>query len=268
MSETDFPAESFSSGATADETPLEMALRLALEDGAYRKAFYQELLRTPLVVITAVGEDVDHEHRAAEPDEEFGIVLFGEGVVPVFSARERIFDEGGGTDTRGVRSMTMDGRALLEATRGNTLLLNPYSAHTITLAPPDVERLLDGSALSSAPQLWAVKPGESIAIRIPAVPPAAVVDGMSQFFRRRAAVRRAYLVWAKSPTEGEAFHLLIGVEAEGESAGLLRESIATIMPLLEAGENASFHMMNEGSNPTLADFLRDHIEPFYERGND
>ena len=88
--------------------------------------------------------------------------------------------------------------------------------------------------------MWHVKPGESIDIRIPAVPPAAVVDGMCQFFRRRAAIQRAYLVWAKSPTEGEAEQLLIGLETDGESAGLMRESIATITPLLAAGERASF----------------------------
>ena len=90
----DFPADPFSSGAPADETPLEMTLRLALEDGTYRKAFYQELLLTNLVVITGVVEGGEESHRAAEPGELFGIVTFGEGLVPVFSTRERIFDSG------------------------------------------------------------------------------------------------------------------------------------------------------------------------------
>ena len=265
MSETDFPAESFSSGATADETPLEMALRLALEDGAYRKAFYQELLRTNLVVITAMIEGGEPSHRVAEPGEEFGVVTFGEGLVPVFSSQARIFD--GGPAKQAVQSMELPARNLLTITPGNTLLLNPYSAHQLTLSPDEITRLLDGSVFRPV-RMWEAPPGTDILISQPAVYPSALVDGMRQLLSGRAIVRRAYLTWGEVPTDGRAAHPIMGLEIEdGDTEGLLREAATTATPLLEAGLVVDFIVMRAGERNVLVDYLRDHVEPFYERGD-
>lgn len=257
----DFLNESALGAGPPDETPLETALRLGHEDPTCWPDFYQELLRSNVVVITAVVEGGVPSHRELAPGEEAAILLFSEGVVPVFTARARIFDEG--ESPKAVLSVEMASRALLEAVRGQTVLLNPYSPTGITLKPALIERLLAGTFRNML-RTWEAGPEAGLTLGPPDPYPAELVEGLRRFLRARAAVQRAYLVQGRIPADSERESLMLGLEIDGESKGLLREIAAVARPLLAPDKALYFVVMNNFEGNDAVAYLRTQT-PIFER---
>lgn len=259
----DFLNESALGAGPPDETPLETALRLANEDPTCWPDFYQELLRSNVVVITAVVEGGVPSHRELDPGEEAAVMLFSEGVVPVFTARARIFDDG--DSPKAIVSVAMAGRALLEAARTHTVLLNPYSPTGITLKPALIERILAGKFRN---MLQTLDAGAELEMTLgpPDPYPAELVEGVRRLLRARAAVQRAYLAQGLIPADSASESLMLGLELTGEddSKGLLREIAAVARPLLAPDKALYFLLMDNFTDSDAVAYLRTQT-PIFER---
>ena len=124
---------------------LDALIRLAASEPAYRNTFFRQLLSDELYVLTQ--EAVPTHPRKKDPQPVIKLIAYPDGKIPVFTSRERIYDQDKIQDP--VFFIHMNGRSLLERTQGATLLLNPYSDTGRELLPEEIDRLLDGSFFES-----------------------------------------------------------------------------------------------------------------------
>lgn len=121
------------------DVSLEDLLKKAIEEPSYRPEFYNRLLTDDLTIITINNELKSNEEEIMQ-DDQIKIASFPEGQIPMFTSKERIFDQGIITDEVDVLQLT--GKHLFEITQGATLVLNPYSEYGKEFLPEDVEILL------------------------------------------------------------------------------------------------------------------------------
>jgi hypothetical protein len=105
-----------------------------------------------------------------------------------------------------VGHLTFDGRALFEATRGASFILNPGAECGKLLVPDEIASILS----DPANQPMRARIGQ------PKVYPQTLVDGLSELFAKRPEVIGAHLVEIAVEGSDEPPHPMIGVETEGD----------------------------------------------------
>jgi hypothetical protein len=129
------------------ENPLEEALMRAHKNPMSRREFHRLLLESDLIVIGRIeGREDSPAPTPLMPGEKLQVASFlenGRRYVPVFTSMTRLqaYLE------RTAGYVTLNGRTLLEATRGNTLLLNLRADFGRELLPEEIDALLDPKTL-------------------------------------------------------------------------------------------------------------------------
>jgi hypothetical protein len=119
------------------ENPMEEALMRA-ESPAARREFYRLLLTSDVLVVGRKAEDGRLQIVTSERD--------GQKYVTVFTSQTRLKNHVQKT----VNTLTMNGRLLLERTRGVTLLFNLSDEYGGEIKPAEVERILGESPFKIA----------------------------------------------------------------------------------------------------------------------
>jgi hypothetical protein len=189
------------------ENELEKALVEAVKNPSSAPDFYRLLLEADLLVMgTAEGQEGASEKFSLAPGSKLNLVpgaKDGSQYLPVFSSLVRMQE----FVKQESKYLSINGRALLEITRGAPVTLNPASQYGKELSPQEVKQLLDGPVLSRN-------------VADAAEYPMALVETLTQLFAARPEIATAWMIQATF-TGGEKRPLL-GIETTGDWSSLMQ----------------------------------------------
>jgi hypothetical protein len=182
------------------ENDLEKALVRAVKEPATAPLFYRLLLASDLLVLgTVEGQEDATRAFSLAPGGKISLVpgTTKDGVqyLPVFSSLARMQDY----VKQESKYLSVNGRALLDLTRGAPVILNPASEYGKELAPDQVRQLLDGL-------------GSSHTIAGEAAYPMALVEMLAGLFATRPEVEIAWMIQVVEAANPEQPHPLVGIE--------------------------------------------------------
>ena len=238
------------------ENELESALVRAVKTASSAPDFYRLLLESDVLVLgTVEGKEDANEEFAVGPGGKINLVTGvknGARYLPVFSSLLRM-QEYVKQDSKYLR---VNGRALLDLTRGAPVTLNPASEYGKELTPQEVAQLLDPPVLRGQPR----------AIVGDADFPTPLVDTLKEVFAARPDVKAAWMIKVSFADRDEP-HPLVGVEFDPAMGG----DWPSLMQAVEAAAGRSIPGMLfdlqriDRSRPdSLTDALLQ-VPPFYQR---
>jgi hypothetical protein len=237
------------------ENQLEEALIRAIKDPQQAPVFYRLLLECDLLVLGTVEGKEDHcEPFALDPGGKLKLVTGlrdGSHFLPIFSSLSRMQDY----VKQESKFLRVNGRALLELTRGARVFLNPASEYGKDLSAQHVAQLLEPSRPPSQPRTIT---GE-------ADYPVALVEMLTNVFAAKPEVEAAWMIQVTFADRADQPHPLVGVEfgrAGGDWTALMRalEAVAQSLP----GFVFDIQRIDRDNPNSLSDALLQ-VPPFYQR---
>lgn len=235
------------------ENRLEEALVQAVKNPAAAPDFYRLLLESDLLVLgTVEGQEDATSQFSLEPGGQLALVTGernGERFLPVFSSLTRmqayVKEES--------RYLSVNGRALLDLTRGAPVILNPGSDYGRELTPEQIAQLLDSSP---SPAGHRVAMGE-------ADYPLALMQVLTAVFAKDAGVQTAWIISITPDGPGGQSHPLVGIETTGDMAALAAEIERTAQDKLP-GMMFDLQRVDRARPQHMANALLA-TQPFYQR---
>lgn len=238
------------------ENELERALVKAAKRPESAPEFYRLLLESDLLVMGTVdGQEEATEAFDVGPGGKVNLVTGAKGgatFLPVFSSLPRM-QEYVKQETKFLR---INGRALLELTRGAPVTLNPASEYGKELTPLQVAQIL------SQPEA----PARSGTILKEAGYPMPLVETLNQVFAGRTDIEAAWMLQVSSADRHEP-HPLVGVEFDAATGG---DWTSLIQAVEAAAERAlpglvfDLQRIDRSRPNNLTDALL-RVPPFYQR---
>jgi hypothetical protein len=241
---------------------LDMLVKKAVTEPAFRAEFYKRLLSDELVVITNKSK-LEKGGQILQIGTNVNLVSYPDGKIPVFTSTERIFDKG--VIKEKVEYLRMKGENLFDLTKGATFLINPYSDYGKELLPEEIEKMLSGKIFTDNTKTLTIEKVTEVQIGQPAKYPTDIVNSLKILFANRPNVKAAYLGWIYDPTSGEPPHYIFGLDANGDLESLTQEAGFTAKQFLSSSEFVDF--INVYSKGGLSDYFLKSVDPFYERSN-
>jgi len=237
----------------------ELLTRSAKEPG-YRAEFYRRLLVDDIVALTAGPSFPPGEHVAAEAT-RIQLRALADGVIPIFTSTERIFD--GGVIKEQVDTIQMKGEDLFKMTRGSRLVLNPYSGYGKEFVPEEVERMLDGTVMEPVHSQLKLEKDTQVLLGQPSVYPTEMVETLKRLFSTKPEVNAAYVGWIHNPASGEDPHYIFGVSLASASDidAIMNAAGSAIQTFDKPGGFVDFIVIE---NSGLSDYFLQ-TEPFYSK---
>ncbi|SEB14922.1 SseB family protein [Pedobacter hartonius] len=127
--------------AETEDMELDVLMEKAIQEPAYKSAFYSRVLTDEIIVIS-VNVNVSEGYQYLEVGTSVEIYSLPDGSIPLFTSIDRIFDNGIVTDD--VEFLKMSGADLFSVALGETFIVNPYSEYKNKISASVAERLLDG----------------------------------------------------------------------------------------------------------------------------
>lgn len=239
------------------ENALEKALVQAVKSPASAPDFYRLLLESELLVLgTADGFETASDAFDVGPGGKLRLVTGvknGAAFLPVFSSLPRMQEY----VKQESKYLRVNGRDLLELTRGTRVTLNPASEYGKEFAPQEIARLLNPA--TPIPQQTVI---------IGDTPyPMPLVEVLNQVFTARPDVEAAWMIQV-SFANREQPHPLVGVElntrVEGEWQSLMHAVVAAAEQSLP-GTVFDLQRIDRSRPNSLTDALLQ-AAPFYRRG--
>ena len=205
------------------ENDLERVLLQAAHDPHVAPEFYRLLLDSDLLVLGSIaGQDDQNEQFSLEPGDQINLIpgeKNGVRYLPVFSSQTRM-QEYTRTETKYLR---VNGRALLDLTRGAPVTLNPASEYGKELTADQVGQLLDGGRIT--PRV----------VDIEIEPPEQLMAVLREFFATRPDVQTAWMTMVGQPDRLHEARPLVGIESSAD--------FPSLMQALQAAANATPDIM-------------------------
>jgi hypothetical protein len=234
------------------ENELEKALVKAVKSPASAPDFYRLLLESDLLVLgTAQGREETVEQFTMAPGGKFNLVTGrkdGAAFLPVFSSLLRM-QEYAKQESKFLR---INGRALLDLTRGARVTLNPASEYGKEFSPEEVARLLDPAAGHQPRTII----GE-------ADYPMPLVEILIQLFTARPDIEAAWMIQVSFAGRDQP-HPLVGVETAAHWPSLVEE-VATAAGQSIPGVVFDLQRIDRARPNSLTNALLQ-VPPFYQRG--
>jgi hypothetical protein len=234
------------------ENELERALVKAVKSPASAPDFYRLLLESDLLVMgTVEGQESASEEFRLAPGGRINLVTGvknGGTFLPVFSSLLRM-QEYVKQETRYLR---VNGRALLDLTRGAPVTLNPASEYGKELTSQEVAQLLDPP----------VSRGHPSTIIGEADFPVALVETLRTVFAARPDIDAAWMIKVAFADRDEP-HPLVGIETPGDWPSLMQAIEAAAQQNLP-GMVFDLQRIDRLRRNSLTDALLQ-VPPFYQR---
>jgi len=239
------------------ENELERALVKAVKNPLHAPDFYRLLLESDLLVLgTAEGREDASEKFTLAPGGKLNLVtgLKDSGrFLPLFSSLPRMQEY----LKQESKYLSVNGRALLDVTRGGPVILNPSSEYGKELPAVEVAQLLDGQ-----------KPdGEPRTIIGEADYPVALVDALRSLFGSRTDIAAAWMIQVTFADRAKQPHPLVGIELDSKTGG----DWPSLMQAIETAADASVPGMVfdiqrvDRRNPAGLTGALLQVPPFYQR---
>ena len=236
------------------ENKLEEALVRAVKSPATAPDFYRLLLESELLVLGSVeGQEEAGGTFSLEPGGQLQLVTGergGEKFLPIFSSLARMQEY----VKEEAKYLSINGRALLDLTRGAPVTLNPASEYGREFTPEQIEQLLNPMPVSGPVALAASD----------AFYPAPLINALTGVFEKHPEVQTAWMIRIGIGEAGSQVQPLVGIETSGDMAALVADIERA------AGENAAgiaFDVQRvDRSHPTGMAGALLQAQPFYQRG--
>jgi hypothetical protein len=193
------------------ENELENALVRAVQDRAAAPDFYRLLLESNLLVLgSAEGQEDASEQFTLAPGAKLNLVTGqknGGQFLPVFSSLARMQDY----VKQDSKYLSVNGRALLDVTRGAPVTLNPASEYGKELSPGEVRHLLDGAP-----------PAKLRTIIGQAESPIPLVEMLTALFATRPDIQTAWMIQVTFADRAQEPHPLVGIETSSDWPPLMQ----------------------------------------------
>jgi hypothetical protein len=231
------------------ENRLEEALVRAVESPAAALDFYRLLLESDLLVLgTVEGQEDAAAQFSLEPGGQLALVTGernGERFLPVFSSLTRmqayVKEES--------RYLSVNGRALLDLTRGAPVVLNPGSDYGREFTAREIEQLLSRAG------------GQPRIVTTAMAQPPALVKALTAVFEKDAGVQAAWMIHVTF--DDQDTHPLVGIETSGDMAALVAEIERTAQEKMP-GLVFDLQRVDRARPAELTDAML-RTEPFYQR---
>jgi hypothetical protein len=182
------------------ENELEKALVRAVKDPDAAPDFYRLLLSSDLLVLGSVeGHENDTAAFSVAPGSKISLVpgtRNGSQYLPIFSSLARMQDY----VKQESKYLSINGRDLLDFTRGAPVILNPASEYGKELTADQVRQLLDG--VGSKPYTMTAR----------AVYPEELVKMLTGLFATRPEIETAWMIQVTFADRGGVPHPVVGIE--------------------------------------------------------
>ena len=238
------------------ENELEKALVEAVKTPSSAPNFYRLLLESDLLVMgTAEGREEAQEQFSLAPGSNLKLVTGlkeGSPYLPVFSSLARMQE----FVTQESKYLSVNGRALLELTRGGPIILNPASQYGKELSPLEIQQLLDGSASHIQPRAIA---GE-------APYPVALIEALNRVFAARPDIETAWMIHVALADRPDEPHPLVGIELDAKMGSDWPSLMQAIQSAAEGLPDMLFDIQRvDRRNPAGMTSALLQAVPFYQR---
>jgi hypothetical protein len=235
------------------ENELEQALVKAVKIPSTAPDFYRLLLESDLLVLgTAEGQENATESFSLAPGSNLRLVTGlkdGHPYLPVFSSVLRMQD----FVKQESKYLSINGRALLDLTRGAPVILNPASEYGKELTAAQVEQLLG----PSRPQRPVIGEAEY---------PMPLVEALTRVFAANPLVEAARMIQVTFADRAQEPHPLVGIEASPSiDFRALVDAIQQETESAAPGAVFDVHRIDRAFSNSVTDALLQ-AEPFYVRG--
>jgi hypothetical protein len=237
------------------ENDLESALVRAVKNPHHAPDFYRLLLEGDLLVLgTAEGQENAAEAFSLAPGAKLNLVpgmKDGGQYLPVFSSLPRMQEY----VKQESKYLSVNGRALLELTRGAPVILNPASEYGKALSAQEVAQLLDGP-----------RGGEPRTVIGEADYPMALVAALTTLFETRPDIATAWMIQVTFADRAKQPHPLVGIELESASKAdwpSLMRSIEAAVETSVPGTVFDVQRVDRYRPAGMADALLQ-VPPFYQ----
>lgn len=225
----------------------------AHHDSRHEAALLQKLLTVALYVHSPLGPRTGRLNFCMfdRPD--------GLRVIPVFTDIKKAKKAGRGR----VVSVPIQGRALFEATRGATLMINPNDV-SCTLYPEEIDGLLESGAVAHVAS-FTVGEEEEVRIGAPTTPSDALAACLAQTLSGLHVAERAYLGEAHWRGREPALAWFVAVVAPTHHGERISRAIATALNAIGPLDRAlDVHVLDPAA--ALPDWIVEHaVAPIYDR---
>jgi len=239
------------------ENELERALVKAVKNPRRAPDFYRLLLGSDLLVLGTVKDQEDASEKfTLAPGGKFNLVTGlkdGRQFLPLFSSLPRMQEY----LKQESKYLSINGRALLEMTRGGPVILNPSSEYGKELSAAEVAQLLDGPKPDDEPRSVI---GE-------ADYPVALVEALRSLFGSRTDIAAAWMIQVTFADRARQPHPLVGIELDSKTGGdwpSLMKAIEAAADLAAPGMVFDIQRIDRHSPAGMTGALLQ-VPPFYQR---
>jgi hypothetical protein len=238
------------------ENALEKALVEAVKNPSSASDFYRLLLESDLLVMgSAEGQEDAQEKFSLAPGSNLRLVTGlkdGSQYLPVFSSLARMQE----FVKQETKFLSINGRDLLDMTRGAPVTLNPASQYGRELSPQQVQQLLGGSR------------SEERSVVGEADYPMPLVQALLPVFAARPDIQTAWMIQVTFADRAQQPHPLVGIELDSKGGG----DWPSLMQAIQAAAEAQVPGMVfdiqrvDRRNPAGMTGALIQAAPFYVRG--
>jgi len=235
---------------------LNRLLARAAEDLGQEQAFFRALLDAKVFAHVPVDDPVSRRVRFIQ----FNAPETGQLFLPFFSDNARASAATGPT----ARTIALQGRVFLDATRGATLMLNPNEERCV-LYPEEIDTLLRTGRMARLEKVT-VTQGKEPLVGPPLAPPAWLIDTLTTTLAGLSFVKVAYIASLHAPDgRGMGSNLLALGTLSGLGDRAIHAVIADMQPACEAHQFTLdvVHFVEPEERPGWVEAFG--LSPIYER---
>ncbi|MBX0289320.1 enhanced serine sensitivity protein SseB [Hymenobacter sp. HSC-4F20] len=237
---------------------LEQLLMQAAVEPQFRSPFYQALLGEEVVVVMAGKEDQEPGEITPTEGMEIQLQALHDGKIAVFTAVERIFDNGA-VPEGSVAYMRLRGHDFFTMVQGADCALNPFSAVGKLLAADEIQALLSG-------QLFEMPDPQDMQVSLhqPEPEPTELLAGLREYSATQPHIRAVYLTEMRMQHNPQEARLLLAFDTEEKDPAFLQELGPIIQGKIGEAQFVDLMLIDPTSEEPLVQYLLQ-TTPVYQR---
>jgi hypothetical protein len=237
---------------------LEQLLMQAAVEPQFRSPFYQALLGEEVVVVMAGQEGQEPGEVTPTEGMEIQLQALHDGKIAVFTAVERIFDNGA-VPENSVAYLRLRGHDFFTMVKGADCALNPFSAVGKLLEAAEIDALLAG-------QLFEMPAPADVQVSLhqPEPEPTELLEGLREYSTTQDHIRTVYLTEMRMQNSPEQARLLVAFDTESQDPAFLQDLGPIIQGKIGEAQFVDLMLIDPASEEPLIQYLLT-TEPVYKR---
>ncbi|GAB3222345.1 hypothetical protein GCM10027346_00040 [Hymenobacter seoulensis] len=237
---------------------LEQLLMQAAMDPQFRSPFYQALLGEEVYVVMAAAEGQEPGEVTPTEGMEIQLQALHDGKIAVFTAVERIFDNGA-VPQDSVAYMRLRGHDFFTMTQGADCALNPFSSVGKLLPVDEVQALLSGQLFEMPPQQ-----DMQVSLHQPEPEPTELLEALREYSAGQDHIRNVYLTEMRLQQDPQQARLLLAFDTESQDPAFLQDLGPIIQGKIGSAQFVDLMLVDPNSEEPLIQYLLT-TTPVYQR---